>query len=124
MAAGIWRGEGGDGEAAQGAGEGTERSEIACRRQPEGRGEAEAKREAQTAGRGLVLGQGDPQGDSGGSERPLELIGEAEVIHDQTAGLVLELSTQGVARQTMRSIGRSPTERRQRGSEPDERLIR
>lgn len=47
----------------------------------------------------------------------LELIGKAEVIHDQAAGFVLEPSTPELARQIMRSIRRSPTERRQRGSQ-------
>jgi hypothetical protein len=53
----------------------------------------------------------------GGDERFLELIGEAEVIDHQTAGLVAEPSTPERARQTMRSIARSPTERRPRGSQ-------
>ncbi len=52
-----------------------------------------------------------------GDQRLLELIGEAEVIHHQTARLVAEPSTRERARQTMRSIGRSLTERRQRGSQ-------
>ncbi len=50
-------------------------------------------------------------------EGVLQLIGEAEVIHHQPARLVAESSTPERARQTMRSIGRSPTERRQRGSQ-------
>src|SRR2546428_454939 len=46
MAAGVWRGQGGDGQAAQGAGEG--------------------KHPAQKAGGRPVSGQSDPQGGSGG----------------------------------------------------------
>lgn len=50
-------------------------------------------------------------------EGVLELIGEAEVIDHQAARLVAEPSKPELARQTMRSIGRSPTERRKRGSQ-------